>query len=220
MADERGPRRRTVLQSVGMFGALGAMDVVSAVRGDTHAAVDDETASDVPDPAARASAAVSNTNTFVHECGSLDPLSARSDRNQLTIDTTQSQYFPTLEGGSDSKRVTRSWTTGDVDVAYQVPVTIRSLTVQFHKHGSDGWVNVYESVDEGQSWSYVDTQVDTYGAGADWIHHLIRTFSISPQATDVKLVLTGGAEPWTTQLGRVAFEYFDGNPIPAPWSGA
>jgi hypothetical protein len=219
MADERGSRRRrTVLQSLGAFGTLGVADVVSLVAGETTPETDDRPGS-VPSAGGSGNdVTTGSTNTFTHDCSNLDPLSPNSDTAALTVDTSNSQYFPAPEGWQDTARITRSWTTGDVALAYKVPVIVDSLTLQFHKHGGDGWVNVYASFDEGQSWYYVDTSADTYG-GVDggWIHHEITTDDISSDATDIKLVLTGGAEPWTTQLGHVSIQYSLNNAPPAPW---
>jgi len=156
--------------------------------------------------------------TFVHDCSGLDALSPASGVDAVRVDTSNGQYFPTPDGTVDEGRLTRSDTTDDVAVAYELPGDVQSLSVQFHKHQhEDGWIDVAESTDGGDSWSSVDATVDSYG-GVDggWIHHVLTADSFSENAHAVKLILTGGAKTWSPQLGRVEIAYLRETIPPEP----
>jgi len=158
------------------------------------------------------------TETFTHDCSTLNPLSEHSDRDTVRVDTSNPQYFRTPEGNNDEGRIVRSSASDTAAVAYELPGMINTLSVEFHKHtDAGGWMDVYESVDGGESWSRVRTGFEPYGeVDENWIHHEITASSFADGADMVRLVLTGGSKAWSGQLGHVEIDYFSDTIAPEP----
>jgi len=156
--------------------------------------------------------------SFTHDCTDLATLSEHSDRSALCVDSSNPEHFRTPDGTADEGRITRAGTTDDTAVAYQLPGMADALTVQFHKHtDAEGWVHVYASADGGDSWSRVETSFETYGEiDGSWLHHEITADSLGDGADEIKLVLTGGDEPWSGQLGHVSIDYYQDTVGPRP----
>jgi hypothetical protein len=157
------------------------------------------------------------TERFVHDCSDFDPLAPRSAEPLLTVDASDSHDFPTPSGEPDDGRLTRSNTIDNVGFRYRIPGDIDSLSVQLHKRrDGDGWLEVYESTNGGNTWSFVESTFTTYGeTDGEWLHHELDVDAFSENVRNVELVLTGGDQPDAVQVGHVEIDYFPDTIPPA-----
>ena len=141
------------------------------------------------------------------DCSDLDDLVGGSDTGSLTVDSSNASYFQRPGGDSDDGRIARSGTTGDAALVYEPGGQLLELTAEFHSHKTaEGELDVYESTDGGDSWTQVGAYRDAYGGtDAFWRHWEVGYDAFATDANRVKLVLTGGSEEWSGQLGNVAF---------------
>jgi len=132
----------------------------------------------------------------------------RSSSESIVIDTSNVSYFERPDGSVHNTRVTRT-TTDDAEIVYDqfFDETLESVSAEYHVHeDAGGTLEIYETTDDGDSWTAVDTARTSYGdADAGWQHYVTKAADFSGDATGFKLVFTGGEEPWGLQLGAVEY---------------
>jgi len=151
-------------------------------------------------------------STFVDDCSSLASLSGKSSLDRLHVDRSNAAYFQRPDGSTDGARFVRMDPHGVTDVVYATPKPVTSVTAEFHEHAEQGGgLEVYESMDEGRTWSRVDATVDTYdGTDANWNHHELTASTFARGTTHLKLTLTDhDGAAWSPELGNVLIHYAD-----------
>jgi hypothetical protein len=132
----------------------------------------------------------------------------RDTSESIVVDTSNARYFERPDGSVHGTRLTRT-STDDAEIVYSEHTGSApgSVSAEYHVHGEAGGnLEIHESTDDGQTWSVVDTETKTDGdTDAGWQHFVTKTTGFSADATDFKVVLSGGVEPWGLQLG--ALEY-------------
>jgi len=144
---------------------------------------------------------------LVDDCSDLSVVDVGTDRERLTVDTTNTQYFqrPDDVGGrspdrgrTDDARITRT-DTEDADLRYEPPGRPQSLVVEFYRHEEHGG----ELLSNGRpARAYPNGNVRRQQAGGGWIYER----HVVPEGATV-LTITGGSKPWGSQIGHVELEY-------------
>ena len=147
---------------------------------------------------------------LVDRCADCSHLADGSDTQRLKTVSGDPENFERPDGSHDADRLIRDGTTGDTTVIYDPPGAVVDLAAEFHwADGAGGDLEIYESSDGGHTWSPVSQSVTEYTTAdaGDWHSELHEYGSFSAGTSHVKLVLTGGSEDWSGQLGHVELGY-------------
>jgi mannan endo-1,4-beta-mannosidase len=153
---------------------------------------------DQPDPPA-------DPDAFVDECSDLDQLASSTNSDGLQVDTSNHQSFDRPNGGTNGARLARNEPTDRSRLVYDLGEELEEFRVESHRQtDAGGDVTFLASTDGGESFFPVDTDVQEFGDVGDgnWVARNHRS-ELSTGTDRLAIELSGGAEAWSPQIGRV-----------------